>query len=850
MADVKIILIDSNSLINRAFHALPPLQLANGIYTNAIYGYISMLQKLISEEKPTHICAVFDCRAKTFRHLRYDGYKATRKPMAQELADQIPVLKELLTAMGIKILFQEGVEADDIIGTLAKRFDKNTLIVSGDKDCLQLVDDSTTVYLTKRGVSDVKKYTLEVLLADEGFTPDQIIDYKGLAGDSSDNIPGAAGVGAKTARDLLTRFNNIDGVYENIQKIKGKLKEKLAENKEIVYLSRELATICTEVDIDCSLDKMKFDYPLSSDAYNIMRRLEFNKLMERFKFDIKEDNVSGRESAAEKVILDTDIALKSAVESIAPGADTAIIWGEKISFSDGIKDYELNLSADLFGQGLSDDDAVKYMAPLFGSDNKNVFFDAKQIMSILSQYGMEIKPPYDDLSLKAYLLTPGRNVKDTSQLLAMYNYSNKNETAEMLLLNADLEEKLFQMNLKNLYDNLELPLVKCLFDMEKVGFKIDTSVLDELDKQYSVEIEKLIKQIYFIAGEEFNINSNKQLGYILFDKLNLPHSKKNKTGFSVNAEVLEELEHPIAVVLLRYRQLTKLKSTYIDGMRNLINKTTGRVHTCFKQSLTTTGRLSSTEPNLQNIPVRRAEGREIRRMFVPGDGCVLVSADYSQIELRLLAHFSQDENLIKAFLSDEDIHSLTASKIFKVDLSEVDGAMRSSAKAVNFGIIYGISSFGLAKNASVSNSTAKKFISEYFATYPNVKEYMESNVREAKENGYLRTILGRVRYFPELTSSQYNIRAFGERAAMNMPLQGSASDIIKLAMLKVNETLKRENLNSKLILQVHDELILEVPYAEEDRVKNLLKSCMESVISLRVPLVANVASGRNWFEAK
>lgn len=850
MSEAKIILIDSNSLVNRAFHALPPLQLTDGMYTNAIFGYISMLQKLIAEENPTHICAVFDCRAKTFRHLRYDGYKATRKPMAEELAAQIPVLQELLVSMGIKILFKEGVEADDIIGTLAKRFDKNTLIVSGDRDCLQLIDDTTTVYLTKRGVSDVKKYTTRTLMEEDGFTPSQIIDYKGLAGDSSDNIPGAAGVGPKTAADLLRDYSDIDGVYANIEQIKGKLKEKLLENKEKVYLSRELATICTSVDIDCTLSELSFSYPLTTDAYEFMRKLEFKKLIDRFKFEEVGILPSEKKTDTELITVNTVSELKKIVGDMRRESGIAFCWDKEIEFSDGVKGFKINLADDLFGQGLGEEEAARLVAPLFGSQYRKVLFDAKHVMGVVSEFGVEIAPPYDDLSLKSYLLNPGRNVKDASQLLTMYGYGGENPSAEMLSLNGELDVKLRDMELARLYETLELPLIKCLYDMEKTGFRIDTEVLNELDKQYSEEIEKLLKEIYLIAGEEFNVNSTKQLAHILFDKLSLPHSKKNKTGFSVNAEVLEELEHPITVVLLRYRQLTKLKSTYIDGMRNVINRRTGRVHTSFKQNLTATGRLSSTEPNLQNIPVRRAEGREIRRMFVPGDGCVLVAADYSQIELRLLAHFSRDENMIAAFDGDADVHAITASKIFRVPLEEVDGAMRSSAKAVNFGIIYGISSFGLAKNASVSNAQAKRFIAEYFDTYPRVREYMESNVREAKEKGYLRTLLGRIRYFPELTSSQYTIRSFGERAAMNMPLQGSASDIIKLAMLEVDRIIKSRGLKSKLILQVHDELILEVPREEEETVKQLLKECMENVVSLSVPLVVNVASGKNWYEAK
>ncbi len=852
MTETKIILIDSNSLINRAFHALPPLQLADGMYTNAVFGYVSMLQKLISEEKPSHICAVFDCRAKTFRHLKYDGYKATRKPMAEELAVQIPVLQELLQKMGIKILFKEGVEADDIIGTLAKKFDKNTIIVSGDRDCLQLIDDSTTVYLTKRGVSDVIKYDKVTLMADLGFTPKQIIEYKGLAGDSSDNIPGASGVGPKTATDLLKQYEDIDGIYAHLDEIKGKLRERLSENREQVLLSRELATICVSVQLDCDLKDLEFNYPLKAEAYAMMRKLEFKKLTDRFKFETETEEISvGKEIAVENVSVNGIDELTAIVNTIKKSDAIAFnVAGNALSFCCGDKSYDVAFSVDLFGSGINDYDAFKIMKPFFGKDYKKVFYDVKQMKTLLNNYNIEIEQPYEDLLLKGYLLMPGRNIKDVTELLLAYGYGGKNVAAELLSLNEELDKKLQEMELDKLYTDLELPLIQCLYDMERTGFKIDILVLNELDSIYTEQIAKLLKEIYFISGEEFNVNSTKQLGHILFEKLQLPHTKKNKTGFSVSAEVLEELEHPIAEVLLRYRQITKLKSTYIDGMRSVINKKTGKVHTCFKQSLTTTGRLSSTEPNLQNIPVRRAEGREIRRMFIPSEKCVLVSADYSQIELRLLAHFSQDENLIEAFNTGVDVHSLTASKIFRVPLESVDGSMRSSAKAVNFGIIYGISSFGLAKNASVSNSQAKRFIDEYFVTYPKVKEYMDSNVKEAKTNGYLRTMLGRVRYFPELTSSQFNIRAFGERAAMNMPLQGSASDVIKLAMLKVDEELKKQGLNAHLILQVHDELIVDTPLNEEATVKKILKDCMENVVKLRVPLIVNVASGKNWFEAK
>ncbi len=851
MSGTKIILIDSNSLVNRAFHALPPLQLADGIYTNAIFGYISMLQKLIAEEKPTHICAVFDCRAKTFRHLRYDGYKATRKPMAEELAQQLPVLQELLKAMGISIKMMEGVEADDIIGTLAKRFGEETIIVTGDRDCLQLADETTTVYLTKKGVSDVAKFTPEELSASEGLTPEQIIEYKGLAGDSSDNIPGAPGVGPKTAKDLLLQYGNIDGIYAHIGEIKGKLAEKLADNKDKVYLSKELATICTEVDIPCTLKEIEFKYPLSQDAYNLMQKLRFKNLMDRFEFT-ENITLSGENkvSKAEKVELRNVEEMEKVVKSIPQGAVLAFYFGETVNFSDGKTEWILNTRTDLFGDGISDGQAAKLFSHILTENYRKVFFDVKAFKKIMDEYDVEVKMPYDDVSLQAYLLNPGRNIKKATDLLADYGFACENIASEILLLEDELGRKTDNMQLSELYEKIELPLAECLFEMEKKGFRVDIGVMDELDKQYTGEIAVLLKEIYEIAGEEFNVNSPKQLAYILFDKLSLPHSKKNKTGYSVDANVLEELDRPICEVLLKYRRITKLKSTYIDGMRNLVNKKTFRTHTCFKQNLTATGRLSSTEPNLQNIPVRRAEGKEIRKMFIPSEGCMLISADYSQIELRLLAHFSNDESLIEAYGKDADIHALTASKIFGVDLKQVTEQMRSSAKAVNFGIIYGISSFGLAKNASVSIYQAKKFIDEYFNTYPGVKRFMDDNVRTAKEKGYLRTLMGRIRYFPELTSSKYNIRSFGERAAMNMPLQGSASDIIKKAMLDVSDELKKRELKAQLILQVHDELILDVPRDEVEEVKLLVKEKMENVCKLRVPLVVNVAVGKNWYEAK
>lgn len=857
MINNKIILLDSNSLINRAFHALPPFQTTDGTYTNAIYGYVVMLQKLISEEKPTHICAVFDCRAKTFRHAQYSEYKATRKGMPEELAMQVPILQELLQKMGICILFKEGYEADDIIGTVAKKFEIPTIIVTGDRDCLQLVDDTTTVYNTKKGISEVKKYTPSLLL-EEGFTPSQIIEYKGLAGDSSDNIPGCEGVGEKTAKYLLSKYSDIDGVYENIEQIKGKLKERLITNKDTVYLSKQLATINVNVPIEVALDDMEYKYVLGSEAKGMMTRLQFKNVIEKFSFSESEDadneetveNYLKSPTAIEKSVSSIE-ELQSVVNSIPVGSNVYIEWEDNlVKITANGYEYSAELINGLFGDGISLYDAINVISVLYSADYVNVVFDAKKTMHFLDGFGQKLNEPYEDIFLMGYLINNTKVIKSHQQLLEDYYYTTEKMGASSLALYEELAEKIVDKKLTNLYYSVELPLEECLFEMEKCGFRVDLAVLNELNEKFTQEINQLLEEIYRIAGEIFNVNSTKQLGHILFEKLGLKHSKKTKTGFSVSTDILEELEHPIVNCILRYRELAKLRSTYLEGMKTVMNTYTGKVHTSFNQCLTATGRLSSTEPNLQNIPIRRENGREIRKMFVPAKGNVLVSADYSQIELRLLAHFSKEEHLLETYKDDGDIHALTASKIFNVPIESVTSAMRSSAKAVNFGIIYGISSFGLGKNAGVSNYQAKVFIEQYFKTYPKVKEYMNANVALAKENGYLTTLMGRIRYFPELSSTKHNIRAFGERAAMNMPLQGSASDIIKIAMLKVRKALIDNNLKAKLILQVHDELIIEAPEEEAEVVKKLLKENMESAVKLEVPLTVNVADGKNWYEAK
>lgn len=859
----KILLLDSNSLINRAFYALPPLENKKGVYTNAIFGYLSMLARLIVDHKPTHICAVFDLKAPTFRHKKYDLYKATRKPMPFELASQMPILKELLGELGITICQMEGYEADDIIGTIAKRFDNETIIVSGDRDVLQLIDENTVVFNTKRGVTDIKVYDLETL-KEENFTPARVIEYKALAGDTSDNIPGCPGVGDKTALNLLDTYGNLDGVYDNVQSIKGKLGERLRENKEIVYLSKELATINTEVPLTTQLDDIAFNLESISDKFYMhLKELECFKLIPRFDFKKRFDGVE----LAQLNLLSTEI--DDIVENNKEKADVEVInlcsidelnnvlsnvndniaieIGKDLSFATSMsQEYKVICAQSLIDIGVNFDDAINCFKNIFESDKiTKVIFDVKDKMHLLKPYGIALVEPYEDVLLKSYLSNSNYSYKTSDEIVGAEGLTEV--ASGILFVNEKLSNEIKSKGIDKLYYEIELPLIKVLFNTECNGFTVDLAVLENLSQKYTDELKELTEEIYQLTGETFNINSNQQLGEILFEKLALPHGKKTKTGYSVAAEILEELDHPVVTLLLRYRQIKKLQSTYVDGMRGLINKQTGKVHTIFKQCLTTTGRLSSTEPNLQNIPIRTEEGREIRRMFVPSKGNKLISADYSQIELRLLAHFSEDPVLVKAYKSDEDIHALTASKIHDVELDEVTKAMRRSAKAVNFGIIYGISAFGLAKNIGVRPYQAKEFVDRYFLTYPSVKDYMDSNVKVAEDNGYIKTICGRIRYFPELRSSNRNLREFGKRAAMNMPLQGSAADIMKIAMLNVYNALIEGNYKSRIILQVHDELVLDCPLEEVQKVKELLVSCMESAIKLNVPLIADAKEGDNWY---
>ena len=847
--NMKLLLLDSNSLINRAFYALPTLRDRSGRYTGALFGFVSMLSNLIKSERPTHIAAAFDVHQPTFRHLKYDGYKATRHAMPDELRVQVPAMKELLIAMGIKVVELPGYEADDVIGTLAERSPMPTVIVSGDKDVLQLVSDKTTVLHTKRGTSDMIRYTPQSL-AEEGLTPDGIVEMKALMGDHSDNIPGVPGVGEKTAKDIIITYGTIENLYDHLDEVKGKLRDKLAESRESADFSHWLATIVRDAPLDTtdSLEEFRFDERLPYAAKKLMDGYNFRKLVDRFTFadplaaDLSEHKI-------ERFVIEDENAFDAFLSECASKKTIAFsISEDHVDVAcDSDRNASVRYAYDLFGESLSFETVLsKILSVIRTPGMRVVVFDLKSTYRFFELSENELFSA-EDVMLMAYIADCGNGYENAADLVLRYGLPEDCLAAGLLTLADSLMDKMRQANSDSVYLKIELPLVPVLYDMERVGFRVDRTVLDELEKTYSAERDSVQNNIYALAGHPFNVNSPKQLAEVLYDELNLPASKKRST----NADVLASLEelHPIVGAVLRYRTLSKLISVYLDGMKKLLDKK-GRIHTVFNQALTTTGRLSSSEPNLQNIPVREAEGREIRGAFIPSEGNVLISADYSQIELRLLADFCGDEGLIDAFKRGMDIHAATAAKVFGVAESDVTSKMRRDAKAVNFGIIYGISDFGLSQNIGCSVREAHEFIEKYLSTYPKIKEYMTSSVDFAKENGYVKTKLGRIRNLPEITSSDHNNRAFGERAAMNMPLQGTAADIIKLAMIGVYSGLKEAGLSAKLILQVHDELILDCPETEADAACEVLRREMENVIALKVPLTVSVAVGKNWKEAK
>lgn len=837
MSDKKILLLDSNSLMHRAYHALPNLKTSKGAYTGAIYGFMSVLLRLIKEQQPTHIAAAFDLHGPTFRKAMYDAYKAQRKPMDEELRQQVEPLKELICAMDIKIVSLQGYEGDDILGTLAKRFNEDTIIVTGDRDSFQLVSPTTRVFWTKKGVSDIEIYDEQRLLQD-GFTVSSYIDYKALRGDPSDNIPGIAGVGEKTAKQLLDKYGTLENILDNAAEIKGKVGETIANSREIALLSRQLATIKTDVDVECTLDDIKFEPVYSQQVRAMLAELEINTLANRMAFESDDEAVAPR-------TLDKTVVELKRIEEIrahAVGESIAVYIDENVRFAtDSKTEYVVSCVTDLFSEGVSFDDAVSELVRI-ASDKELICYDYK---SMSKKYGFDSER-FFDIMIAAHLARESAPIKSLDTVLGAAGFESG--AVDIFAVHQDLREELTKKELNQLFYDVEQPLCVILRNMEQRGVRVSTDVLAALEKKYGAIITRLEGEIFELAGCTFNIASPKQLGEILFERLGLRHGKKTKTGYSVNEDVLRTIaaEHPIANLILEYRHYAKLQSTYVVGLQPLVTR--GRIHTEFNQCITTTGRLSSTNPNLQNLPARSEEARDIKMAFLPSEGNVLVSADYSQIELRLLAHMSGDEQLVEAYRRADDIHALTASQILGIPIDEVTSAQRRDAKAVNFGIIYGISDFGLAENLSIPKYKAKEFISNYFDMHPAVRAFMDNCIEQARERGYAVTMLGRRRNLSDLKASNYMVRSSAERMAMNTPLQGSAADIIKLAMIKVERRL--ENMKSKMILQIHDELVIDADKAEAEQVKAILTQEMESAMKLSVPLIAEANMADNWGELK
>lgn len=865
MAD-KFLVIDGSSLIHRAFFALPPLMTKQGLHTGAVYGLCNMLLKLLGDLQPAYMAVAFDKSRKTFRTELYADYKGQRKPTPSELSEQFPLAMKVLGTMGIPTLELDNYEADDIIGTFAVHApeDVEVIIVTGDRDELQLVDTRTKVYYTKRGISDIQIFDEAEFAANyEGLVPKQLIELKGLMGDASDNIPGVPGVGPKTALKLIKEYGDVETVLENIDKVSGKaLKAKLADNKESALLSKKLATICTEAPVDTDIAKYALA-PLREEARTLMQDLEFRNMYDRFasvlggaqhSFDLFGETVEQESAPTEHVTLPAQAeqlfaALKACREAV-PVAVTVSGQLPELYFSRA----ELLLEGKVYILDSFSSCWDKFDAWLADADCKKLTVDSKELYKCCLCRKVQAQGIVDDVALAAYLADPGHNSYALADFSKRYLASTLPTDCENIaLLAVQLREQLKEYEQLALYEELELPLAPVLAKMELSGITPDMELLAQLNEDMTARIAQLEKQAMEQAGEEFNLKSPKQLGVILFERLQLPVIKKTKTGYSTDAKVLEALEgkHPLIATILEHRKLAKLQSTYLDGLKPLVNAKTGRIHTHFQQTVTVTGRLSSTDPNLQNIPTRTEEGKQIRRIFVPGAGYdYLMSCDYSQVELRILACIAHDELLLDAFRHGQDIHARTAAEVFGVPLAEVTHEMRSRAKAVNFGIVYGISDFGLAKQLDVGRKEAAGYIESYFARYTGVKKYMEDIVAKAREQGYVSTLMGRRRYLPDIRHSNFNLRSFAERTAINTPIQGTAADIMKKAMIDVERALEQAGCKSRILLQVHDELVLEVTEDERERVAELVRATMQAAASLEIPLLADVNFGKNWAETK
>ena len=848
----KLMILDGNSVVNRAFYGVRPLNAPDGTPTNAVYGFLAILQKLFEGEAPDSLCVAFDLPAPTFRHEMYEGYKAQRKPMPEELAVQMPLLKETLDAMHIRRLEAAGWEADDVLGAVSAICEKSGWaceIVTGDKDSFQLITETTSVLHVKSrmGQTETILYDRARFEEEYGFAPPLMVDLKALMGDASDNIPGVPGIGEKTALDLVRRYGRVADIYAGLDSldIKDSVRKKLAAGRESAEMSYTLATISREAPVELKPEDASWSRDFGPELYAVLDRLGFRRFIEKWGLAPAPEAVQEAESRAMPELsaltaqeAEARIRAAETLGLALPGDDL-----DSLSLCDGEAIFTLNW-------GELGEDYNRLLWLVFSPEVKKSAHGVKDLMGLALAEGLGTEGFVFDTELAAYVLDPTESGYDLGKLTKRYLGAELPEARAALELMAPMRAKLAENGAEKLYFDIELPLCQVLAEMERAGFLVDRKALADFGESLTAGIDALQRGIWELAGHEFNINSPKQLGEVLFDELMLPAGKKTKTGWSTNADILEKLigKHPIIGDILEYRMLTKLKSTYADGLLKVIS-TDGRIHTNFRMTVTATGRLSSTEPNLQNIPVRRELGAQIRRMFVAAPGCVLVDADYSQIELRLLAHISGDETMQNAFKSGEDIHAVTASQVFGLPLAEVTPAQRSSAKAVNFGIVYGISAFSLAQDIKVSPAEARAYIDAYMQKYHGVREYMDRVIAEAKERGYVETLFGRRRPVPELKASNFNTRSFGERVARNMPIQGTAADIIKLAMVNVRRRLRAEGMEARLILQVHDELIAECPEREAERVAALLEEEMERAVTLSVPLTAEAHSGHSWAEA-
>lgn len=901
----KIVLIDGNSILNRAFYGImgnKMLTTPDGKYTNAVYGFLAILFKVLEDIEPEYLMVTFDLKAPTARHKLYDGYKATRKGMPNELAEQMPILKDILKSMNIKVIEKEGYEADDVLGTMAKRAEKDgfdVTIVSGDRDTFQLTSNRVKVRIphTKMGKTETETFGREEVLKKYGVTPKQLIEVKGLQGDTSDNILGVPGIGEKTALELVKKYKTIDGIYEAIEKgeddLKPKAKERLLENKELAMLSRTLGTINLEVPIEENLEEFKIKEWNKEEVFSKFKELNFNRFIDRFNLKSEEGPKQNLAELFEIKTLNTQNEIKDLLEKIQNKLvfmlGTEKVEQENLIIKKQIKSIYIYIDNTVYEIKFNtNEEFISYFKTIFENENIQKYsYRLNETYVLLMQNGIYLKEIKFDTEIAAYLLNPSNGKYKLDELANQYlsidipeylefvGAKQQKETQMTLFsqdeMNVDFEKyqnaiymytiaklaeimnkKLEEINSLKLFENIEMPLIKVLAEMQYEGIYVDKQELVSFGVKLKEDIEVIKQEIYKLAGEEFNINSTLQLGNILFEKLKLPVYKKTKKGYSTDVDILEKLkpEHPIIEKILEYRGFMKLNSTYIEGLIVYINEYTHKIHSYFHQTITATGRISSTEPNLQNIPTRAEQGKQIKKAFKAQEGNIFIDADYSQIELRILAHISNDTNMREAFLNEEDIHKQVASKVFNVPLEEVTKEQRTAAKAVNFGIVYGISGFGLAEQLGISRKKAEQYIEQYLEKYKGVKEFMDRIVEKAKEQGYVETLFHRRRYIPELSSNNYMVRQFGARAAMNTPIQGTAADIMKIAMIEVNKKLEEEKLNAKLILQIHDELLIECKIEEKEEVKKILKESMENAVKLSIPLEVEVSEADNWYDVK